>query len=157
MKLRKHTTGSRTIASSSITFVPPRRFSRILISRWIFFFFTGYKFNPFEKQIRQHTIRLTQQIHQMLNSMLLLWDCKFATLYYCKKRKVQLTNWYGCLTATVTNLLLITEFRVSSMHTQSHRGANIRIRGVNKRKCTVAELVTNYYKIFYRINILCMM
>jgi len=37
------TTGSRTIACSSITFVPPRRFSRILISRCIFFFFTGWK------------------------------------------------------------------------------------------------------------------
>jgi len=31
---------------------------------------------------------------------------------------------------------------------------NIRGRGVNKRKCTAAELATNHYYMFYRFNIL---
>jgi len=35
----------------------------------------------------------------------------------------------------------ISEFIVSSTH--AHRRVNIRTRGVNKRKCTAAELVTN--------------
>lgn len=37
------TTGSFTIANKEITFVPPRRFSSILISLLIFFFLTGCK------------------------------------------------------------------------------------------------------------------
>ena len=35
--------GSRTMSSRWITLVPPRRFCRILISRLIFFFFTGLR------------------------------------------------------------------------------------------------------------------
>jgi hypothetical protein len=35
------TTGSFTVSISLMIFVPPRRFSRILTSRFIFFFFTG--------------------------------------------------------------------------------------------------------------------
>lgn len=37
------TTGSFTISMRDIMFGPPRRFSKILISRLIFFFFTGYR------------------------------------------------------------------------------------------------------------------
>lgn len=40
---RTLTTGSFTIARRAITFVPPRRFSKILISLLIFFFLTGWK------------------------------------------------------------------------------------------------------------------
>lgn len=37
-----YTTGSLTTATRLMIFTPPRRFSRILISRLIFFFFTGF-------------------------------------------------------------------------------------------------------------------
>lgn len=39
------TTGSLTVSTRRMMLVPPRRFSRILISRLIFFFLTGYKRN----------------------------------------------------------------------------------------------------------------
>lgn len=46
------TTGSLTVSTSRIMLVPPRRFSRILISRLIFFFLTGW-FHGEIKQSRQ--------------------------------------------------------------------------------------------------------
>lgn len=59
---KKITTGSLTIAINVMTLVPPLRFSKILISLLIFFFFTGWKQHKMKHNISAKVYSLNYEV-----------------------------------------------------------------------------------------------
>jgi len=71
----------------------------------------------------------------------------------CLQRKVPSLSSLPAVSSTQHHCLATGDHRVSNTHM---RDVAVETGGVNKRKCTVAELVANYCQIFFRFSFLCM-
>lgn len=94
------TTGSLTVSTSRMMLVPPRRFSRILISRLIFFFLTGCWLKMYNNSAHLYVTKMRIRLNKRLQrykhkqkcfknrntteiSRTDMWQLPFPTFFFC--------------------------------------------------------------------------